>query len=323
MTPLTIWTNQRLADDVIQQLRDRLYPHQLVVSKFLTKNVVSAGAADPVALEADVLYGQPDPSDVLASKRVKLVQLGSAGYTRYDNKAFLDAVKAKDVKFCNASSLYDEPVAQHAAAMLLALARNLPTAILDKADAKWEMAPIRNGSFLLSGQNTLIVGYGAIARRLAEILKPFGLKITAFRRAPRGDENVHTEPISGLDNYLPTADIVINILPSSPSTTDFFNADRFNKLKPGAVYLNLGRGDTTDQDALVAALDSGKLGRAFLDVTTPEPLPADHPLWKSPNCFITPHTAGGTRDEPQRMIEHFLGNFERFLKDAPLQDRIA
>jgi len=323
MNPLTIWTNQRLPDVILQQLRDRLYPHPLVVSQFLTKNVVSASAADPAAQQADVLYGQPDPADIFASQRVKLVQLGSAGYTRYDNEQFLSGVKSRGIKFCNASSLYDEPVAQHAAAMLLAFARNLPTAILHKAEAKWEMAPIRNGSFLLGGQHTLIVGYGAIARRLVELLKPFGLNITAFRRTPRGDENVHTEAISILDNYLPTADIVINILPSSPSTVNLFNADRLGKLKPGSVYLNLGRGDTTDQDALVAALDSGRLSCAFLDVTTPEPLPADHPLWKSPNCFITPHTAGGTRDEPQRMIEHFLANFDRFLKDAPLQDRIA
>jgi phosphoglycerate dehydrogenase-like enzyme len=207
--------------------------------------------------------------------------------------------------------------------MLMALARALPQARDDQQHAKWDWARLRRQSFLLGGQKTLIVGYGAIARRLVELLAPYKLDVTAFRRTVRFDENVHTLPIGELDAHLPTAQIVINILPLSDTTKNFFTADRLAKLRKTAIYLNIGRGDTVDQDALTAMLQERRLRYAYLDVTAPEPLQPDSPLWKLPNCFITPHTAGGTFDEPERMIEQFVRNLERFIKGEQLSDRVV
>jgi phosphoglycerate dehydrogenase-like enzyme len=93
-------------------------------------------------------------------------------------------------------------------------------------------------------------------------------------------------------------------------------------MKRGAIFYNIGRGMTVDQEALVAALQSGQLGGACLDVTDPEPLPTDHPLWTAPNCLITPHTAGGQRFEKRVIVDHFLGNLRRFLAGEPLIDTI-
>lgn len=323
MNPLTIWTNQYFAPEFSQILQQKAAPHRILFASGASKSNLVAGGRDPTTFQADILFGQPDLLDILEAPRVKWVQLTTAGYTRFDQKATFDALKSKNIAFCNASSLYDEPCAQHLVAMLLSLARAIPQTALDQPHAKWAYLPIRAMSFLLDKQKTLIVGYGAIARRVVELLAPYKLDITAFRRTVRGDENCPTLPINQIDDHLPQAQIIINILPASASTHNFFNADRIKKIKPGAIYLNLGRGDTNDQDALVGALNEGRLAKVFVDVTSPEPLPADHPLWTTPNAHITPHTAGGTCDEPQRMIEHFIANLKRFEKGEKLVDRLV
>ena len=97
---------------------------------------------------------------------------------------------------------------------------------------------------------------------------------------------------------------------------------RFAAVRPGAIFYNVGRGGTVDQHALLGALESGKLGAAYLDVTVPEPLPADHPLWTAPRCYITPHTAGGHSDEHERFVAHFIENLQRYTAGEPLLDRV-
>jgi phosphoglycerate dehydrogenase-like enzyme len=115
---------------------------------------------------------------------------------------------------------------------------------------------------------------------------------------------------------------VLDLLPGNAQTTRFFDGDRLGACKPGALFYNIGRGTTVDQDALIAALTGGPLAAAYLDVTDPEPLPPTHPLWTTPNCFITPHTAGGHRDENRRLVEHFLANLPRHLQGQALLDRV-
>jgi phosphoglycerate dehydrogenase-like enzyme len=100
------------------------------------------------------------------------------------------------------------------------------------------------------------------------------------------------------------------------------NAPRFAAMKRGAIFYNVGRGGTVDQDALLAALEREQLGAAYLDVTVPEPLPHDHPLWSAPRCYITPHTAGGHSDEHERFVQHFLDNLKRFTAGEALMDRV-
>lgn len=168
----------------------------------------------------------------------------------------------------------------------------------------------------------VILGYGAIARRLVELLAPFRLDIVGLRRQVQGNESV---PVFGLDQangLLHRADFVVNILPANDSTVQFCDAEWFAKLKPGAVFLNVGRGNTVDQPALINALETGQVSAAYLDVTDPEPLPADHPLWQAPNCYITPHIAGGHQEEDLQMVRHFLRNLAKFVSGQPLAGRI-
>jgi phosphoglycerate dehydrogenase-like enzyme len=168
----------------------------------------------------------------------------------------------------------------------------------------------------------VILSLGAIARRLAELLWPLGMNVIAVRRNPRGDEPVRTVAEARVEEVLPLADHVVNILPGGAGTRGFMSAARLAKLKSSAVFYNIGRGTTIDQAALLEALRNGRLAGAWLDVTDPEPLPADHPLWTAPNCHITPHTAGGHHDEFGRLVGHFLSNLSRFVEGKELRDRV-
>ena len=125
-----------------------------------------------------------------------------------------------------------------------------------------------------------------------------------------------------LAEALGLADHVVNLLPDNPSTESFMGPERFSQMKPGAQFYNVGRGTTVDQGALIAALRAGTLGAAYLDVTVPEPLPPEHELWTTPNCFITPHTAGGRHDQDEALVRHFLANLRCYEKGQELRDRV-
>ena len=130
-------------------------------------------------------------------------------------------------------------------------------------------------------------------------------------------------PEENLSAALGEADHVINILPDNAATRGYVNARRLACLKPGARFYNVGRGTTVDEAALLEALRSGRVGAAYLDVTVVEPLPVDHAFWTAPNCFITPHTAGGRHDQDEAIVAHFLGNLAAFVRGGAMTDRIV
>jgi phosphoglycerate dehydrogenase-like enzyme len=207
--------------------------------------------------------------------------------------------------------------------MILALARQLPQALdAQRGERRWIDESLRRGSRLLDEQSILIYGYGAIARRLVEMLKPLGMKITGVRRSPRGDEAVPMVTAEQADPLLPTTDHVLSILPGASHTEKFFDAKRLARLSPHAYFYNIGRGSTVDQNALQAMLQNRRIAGAYLDVMTPEPLPPTHPLWQLPNCWITPHSAGGHATEFTRLVRHFLNNLGRYTMEKAVVDRV-
>jgi phosphoglycerate dehydrogenase-like enzyme len=271
--------------------------------------------------DADIAFGQPDPKVVIASPKLKWVHVTSAGYTKYDMPAFFDALRARGTAFTNSSSVFDEPCAQHLLAMMLAFSRQLPTAWENQRTAHgWAKGDFRRSTFLLRGQTAIIYGVGAIGSRLIEMLQPFEMTIYGVRRKPSGPNQLTPEQA---DEILPNAEHVINSLPASPSTERFFNAERLARINPSAYFYNIGRGTTVDQAALLSALTEGKIRGAYLDVTDPEPLPAESPLWSATNCYITPHTGGGHVNEGERVSAHFAENLRRFTAAQPLLDRIV
>lgn len=316
MSQLSIWTNFPRNDAERAYFTQAIAPHQSLFGK--------GPGADSQLQGAQIAFGQPDPQQVIDLTNLRWIQISSAGYTRYDNDELRAALKARQAVMTNSSSVFDEPCAQHLLAMMLSMTRQLPAALDNqRSDRSWTVDQVRARSTLLKGQHVLLVGYGAIATRLAEMLEPFRVEIIGVRRRPRGDERVHIVPIDEIDRHLPWADHVVNILPLSDSTHHLFNADRFAAMKPSALFYNIGRGRTVDQDALRRALETNEIAAAYLDVTTPEPLPSDDPLWTTPNCHITPHTGGGFHGERTRQMDHFINNLKRYEHGEAMVDRVV
>lgn len=322
-TKCRVWTNTDFQGEALSQLHSGLADAELVfATQTVSGNLVSS-PPDPGLEDAVIAFGQPDVGQLFHLPKLRWVHLTSAGFTNYDRDDLRDSFKSRGIVLTNSSSVYAEPCAQHALAMILAFARQLPMAWAEQnTDRAWSDSAIRRKSTLLNNRNVMIYGFGAIARRLSELLKPLGLNVVGVRRRPTGKEQV---PMVSLDEHkawLSQADHVVNILPANGTTKDFFDREVLSLLKPTAYFYNIGRGVTVDQDFLGELLTSGKLAGAYLDVTNPEPLPTDHPLWRAPNCFITPHTAGGFSDEMLRLVQHFLANFDRFQLGQDLSDRV-
>lgn len=323
MSTMKVFTDLQAAPELIAWLRESIAPHELLLPAGTGASVLADVPTDPLMQEADIVLGQPRADAVLASEKLKWLQISTAGFTRYDTSAFRGAVKEKGVPVTNSSHVYDDACAEHVFSFMLANARQLPRALKSRcANGSQEWLKLRRESLLLQEQSLLIVGYGAIAERLIALLEPFRMSITAMRRTPRGDEKVAIVTPDEVAGAMGKADHVINILPDNAESTGWFDGARFAQMKEGAIFYNIGRGTTVNQEALAAALESGRLGAAWLDVTDPEPLPDTHPLWAFENCYITPHTAGGQADETRVLIRHFLRNFERFLKRETLVNRV-
>ena len=235
-----------------------------------------------------------------------------------------EALRARGAILTTSSGVFADSCAQHVLAMMLALGRQLPQSLRDQwTDRSWHYTERRYDSRLLTGQTVLLLGFGAIGRRLAELLAPFGMTLLALRRQTRSERAVRVIAAENISSALAEADHVVNILPENDETRGYVNARRLACCKPGARFYNVGRGTTVDQRALLEALESGRLGSAYLDVTEPEPLPPEHPLWTAPNCFITPHTAGGRHDQDEALAEHFLKNLAAFERGSAMADRIV
>lgn len=318
-----IFSDSPLGDDAARILREGVAPHELIVPARRPASILAKPEADPAFFLADIAFGQPDLESIANSEKLKWIHISTAGFTRYDTPEFRAMAAERGVVVTNSSSVYAMACAEHVLSFMLANSRKLPQALRSHAangDPEW--LRLRGDSVSLQGQSVVILGFGGIATRLVKLLDPFEMKITAMRRTPRGDEGFPTVTVEDLPSALATADHVINILPDNAASRDFMDAARFSQMKRGAVFHNIGRGTTVDQNALLGALRSGHLGSAWLDVTEPEPLPADHPLLNEPDCFITPHIAGGHADESGMLVRHFLENFQRYLAGSPLLDRI-
>lgn len=317
---LTIWCNNDFTPaDVaeVDLLRTGTNSHDLLLFH-------DHGPESLAALQrAHVAFGYPPPEAVLEARNLKWLQINSAGYTNFDHDHIKSSLTARGVAVTNSSAVFDEPCAQHVLAMITAFARQLPQSLIEqRTDRAWSMLPLRSQSRLLNGQTVLMLGFGAIARRLVELLTPLQMKLVAVRRNVTGKEPIDVYDISRVDELLPLADHVVNILPANERTSKFLDARRLALLKPGAMLYNIGRGVTLDQQALIDELQSGRIAAAYLDVTDPEPLPPDHPLWFAPNCYITPHTGGGHANEKERQVQHFLDNLRRFENNEQLVNQI-
>src|SRR5579862_1412999 len=233
-----------------------------------------------------------------------------------------------DVILCDGRGVHEIPTAEWAVAVILAVQKCLPFFITMQSVGKWAQgqqaqqndaflptkikdppAPIRD----LTGTTILIVGYGSIGQAVEARLTPFGVKFLRVARTERDG----VAGMNQLDDLLGDADIVLLTAPLTSETKGMIDAQRIMKMKEGALLVNAARGRLVDTDALLHALQRKKI-RAALDVTDPEPLPADHPLWKAPNLLLTPHVGGDSENFMARAFQLVREQVERMVRGEPL-----
>ena len=247
------------------------------------------------------------PDLFAAMPRLRIIQSLSAGVD------WLLPRTPKGVVVCRAVGVHDGPVSEWVLAVILAMQRRLPVFIESQRLARWDRRPENTPVDDLEGQTVVVVGYGSIGRTLASRLAAFRVHVIGVAQ----HEHTDARPASALPELLPQADVVVNLLPLSPTTEGFVDAAFLGHMKPGALFVNAGRGKTVDMGALLEALRSGHV-RAALDVTDPEPLPDGHPLWHAPNILITPHIAGSTARWTSRGYRFAGEQIRRYLAGEPL-----
>lgn len=248
-----------------------------------------------------------------AMPRLRVVQSLSAGVD------WLLPHVPQGVVVCKAVGVHDGPVAEWVVGAILAMQRRLPEFIESQRLARWDRSPVENPPVDdLESKIVVVVGHGSIGRTLAARLAPFGVRFIGVAQHARDD----ARPVSALPELLPLADTVVNLLPANSATERFVGAAFLNQMKEGALFVNAGRGKTVDTDALLEALTSGRI-RAALDVTDPEPLPDDHPLWRAPNLLITPHIAGSTARWISRGYRFAGEQIRRYVAGEPLLGVLA
>lgn len=277
--------------------------------------IVIIDGSQPVAdehLDAEVLVAWGQSNEVLKDSaqrltRLRLVQAFLAGPDPVVAAGF-----APEVPIASGVGLHDGPVAEHALGMILALLRNFPLAVQNAVRHVWAVG--HDGAMklrandgrvtTLDGAKVTIWGYGSIGSTLAPLVRALGADVTGVARTAGERDGVRVVDDSGLADVLAETDVLVMILPNHPSTANAMDAERFAQLKEGAVLVNVGRGSTVDEEALVEALESGRLAGAALDVTATEPLPAESPLWDQPTLLITPHVAGGRPQHADELLAH-------------------
>jgi phosphoglycerate dehydrogenase-like enzyme len=269
--------------------------------------------------DADAAYGVV-PRELLAKAgRLRWLQAPQAappaGY-------YYAELIAHPVVVTNFREIYNDHIAAHIMAFVLAFARGLHDYLPRQARREWRPEPLDTGVVHLPGATALIVGVGGIGAETARVAAAFGMRVIGVdarrRDVPPGVRELHGP--GALDALLPQADFVILTVPHTPETEGFMNRARFARMKRSAFFVNIGRGMTTRLDDLVAALRAGEIAGAALDVFEREPLPADHPLWTLPNVLITPHTAGFGPHLDERRFDILLDNCRRFVAGQPLRN---
>ena len=273
--------------------------------------------------DVDIYVGGLNSEIFKAAKKLKWIQSPSSGMNGYMK---IPELVASDVLLTSASGTHGPGLAESALGMILAFTRGIRTSIFRQQEHVWAARELRPKMIELTGTTLGIVGFGAFGRHLAERAQIFGLKIIAVDMFPTNKPDYVNElwNVDRLDDLLRQSDYAVIALPLTPETDNLIDADKIALMKPTAMLLAMSRGGIVDQDAVGQALREKRLGAAALEVTRPEPLPADSDLWDIENLLITPHIAGGTQYERQYVIDIFCHNLDKFLRDdLPLRNQVS
>lgn len=266
--------------------------------------------------EVEVLYGNhPLLKTLLArsTNQLKFVQVISAGVDYLP----LKDLQAAGVLVANTSGIHADAISESVLAAMLTVVRGYHAAWLNQQGQHAWQLPMTTST--LTGQRLLIYGTGQIGQSLAAKASALGMHVIGVNTTGHPAEHFHeTVAFTATEPVLATADFIVNALPLTPTTHHLFNATLFAQTKQAPMLINIGRGPAVDTTDLMAALDHHQLSMAALDVTEPEPLPADHPLWQRDDVLITPHISGQIAHFRATVFPIFAANFAQFIKDGTL-----
>lgn len=283
--------------------------------------VVPASQAEALALapQAHGVDGRWATAEFLrAADKLVWVQAPSAGVDRYLGRKEL--IEQDRIVLTNMQGVHGRAIADHVFALLLSLTRDLRPYLDPARRGEWNRSGGGAEPIALHGRTLLVVGLGGIGSEVAQRAKGFGMRVTATRRSeiPPPAFVDHQGTPEQLPSLLAEADVVVLCVPLTEETTGMIDAAALATMKRGAYLINIARGKVVDTDALVAALRDGHLAGAGLDVTDPEPLPPEHPLWDLPNLIITPHVAGRAALTDRQWARLYHENLRRFAAGQPL-----
>ncbi len=290
--------------------------------------------ADDLAQNVQIDVWIPDPFSTRALRLwphlhgVRLVLSMMAG------TEWIPGAVGPHVTICNAHGAHNISTAEWTISAILAMLKHFPLFLDIQRSGNWrrrkeataayeslsgDTRPLHPPVMLeeLTGKTVLMVGYGAIGKEIERMLAPFHVDMLRVARSARSEPPVH--PVSELNTILPNADVIVLILPLTDESRGLIGAPQFDRMRQGALLVNAARGPIVQTDALVNALNSGQI-RAALDVTDPEPLPEDHPLWRCPNLLITPHVAASSPEFARRSLQVAADELRRYMNGEPLHN---
>jgi phosphoglycerate dehydrogenase-like enzyme len=275
---------------------------------------------------AEVLYGIPGETPaglawaVRTAPGLRFVQATAAGAGEQVRAAALTATELERVAIASASGVHAVPLAEWSLLGLLAFTKGLPRLRRDAAARQWGHYPVDE----LRGRTLLVVGVGEIGAEVARLASAFGMRVLGVKRdtneAVAHVESLH--PPEAIDDLVPAADAIVITLPLTDETRGLVGRRTIGRMRDGAIVVNVGRGAVIDEEALIEALESGKLAGAALDVFAEEPLPETSPLWALDNVIVSPHTSALSWHENERIVELFADNLGRYLRGDELRSRV-
>lgn len=269
--------------------------------------------------EAEIIVGFPKPEDLCKATRLRWLQTPSAGVEPYIDRSLYHA--PDNVVLTNAVGTYGRQIADHVMGMIIGENHYLFTYHDQMKRGEWNrFFPDHD----LWESTILIIGFGDIGRNLAKRAKAHEMQVLVVKRTPietpSSVDELHTP--DALDSLIARADYIVICAASTPDTENIMHADRIANMKRGAFLINVARGSLVDQDALIEALEAGRIAGAGLDVTDPEPLPPESRLWSLPNVLITPHASGLSHSDPHQVFSIFLENLGHYLGEGNFRNRV-
>ena len=313
--PLNIIISKNQAFDLAGEYVDKIKciapDANIIVSDY-------ADLTEDMIKNADIFFGWPPERGLKKAENLKWIQLPSAGADGYTDRRLY---YRGDTVLTNSSGVFSQPIAEHVIGMILAFYRNISLYIDRKKYKSWDRFDARD----FYGSTVGIVGLGSIGSEVAKRSRALGAKVLAFKRTYAEKPDYVDELMygdEGLDKLLELSDSVVLALPNTNKTKGILSEGRLRMMKKNAFIVNIGRGALIDQDALIRALKEKWISGAGLDVTSPEPLLKDSPLWDMPNVIITPHASGSSPTNIKRQFDIFYKNLTLYIEGKPLENQV-